>query len=307
MGSRGNLGAIYAGRFIAGLGVGQTPVVGPVYIAEITPANIRGLCTCLFTGFVYLGIVLAYFTNYGCQVNLGDTSAVRWLVPTSLHIIFSGLILILTLFQSESPRYLIMKDQHEEALKTMARLRHLPANHEYVVTEISAITAAHQKEAEATKDAGWLSTLKEAFLIPSNLYRVSLAITAQIMSQWSGAGSITLYAPDLFHLLGIADTNTNLLVTAVFGIIKLVAAVICALFLVDVIGRKRSLLLGITFQAVAMIYVAGFLTANPQLSAHKEENAGALPASQVGASKGAIAMIYISGFGWALGWNSSKF
>ncbi|KAH6617691.1 general substrate transporter [Chaetomium sp. MPI-SDFR-AT-0129] len=307
MGSKGNLSAIYAGRFIAGLGVGQTPVVGPVYIAEITPAAIRGLCTCLFTGFVYLGIVLAYFTNYGCQVNLGDTSAVRWLVPTSLHIIFSGLILILTLFQSESPRYLIMKDQHEKALKTMARLRHLPEDHEYVVTEISAITAAHQRETEATKDAGWLSTLKEAFLIPSNLYRASLAITAQIMSQWSGAGSITLYAPDLFHLLGIADTNTNLLVTAVFGIIKLVAAVICALFLVDVIGRKRSLLLGITFQAIAMIYVAGFLTANPQLSAHKEENAGALPASQLGASKGAIAMIYISGFGWALGWNSMQY
>lgn len=99
MASNGSLTAIYAGRFVAGLGVGQTPVVGPVYIAEITPASIRGLCTCLFTGFVYLSIVLAYFTNYACQVNMPGITAARWQVPTSLHLIFSALILILTLFQ----------------------------------------------------------------------------------------------------------------------------------------------------------------------------------------------------------------
>ena len=132
VGANGNLGAIYAGRFIAGLGVGQTPVVGPVYIAEIAPAPIRGLCTCIFTGFVYLGIVLAYFTNYGCQVNLGDTSHVRWLVPTSLHIMFAGIIIILTLFQYESPRYLIKKGKHDQAVATMARLRKLPEEHPYV-------------------------------------------------------------------------------------------------------------------------------------------------------------------------------
>ncbi|KAL2162337.1 hypothetical protein VTH06DRAFT_7250 [Thermothelomyces fergusii] len=307
MGSKGNLGAIYAGRFIAGLGVGQTPVVGPVYIAEITPASIRGLCTCLFTGFVYIGIVLAYFTNYGCQVNMGETTAVRWLVPTSLHIIFSGLILILTLFQTESPRYLIMKDNYEQALETMARLRGLPPHHEYVAGEIAAIADAHREETEAARQTGWLGTLREAFLDPGNLYRVSLTIGAQILSQWSGAGSITIYAPDLFHLLGIADTNTNLLVTAVFGLVKLAAAVICSLFLVDVIGRKRSLLLGIAFQAVSMTYVAGFLTAVPRLGRHQEERAADMTGSQLAASRGAVAMIYISGFGWALGWNSMQY
>jgi len=302
MASNGNLGAIYAGRFIAGLGVGQTPVVGPVYIAEITPASIRGLCTCLFTGFVYLGIVLAYFTNYGCQVNMGDNTAARWQVPTSLHIMFAGLVLLLTLAQSESPRYLIMKGHREQATQTMSRLRNLPQHHDYVVSEIERITAAHREETAAAANTGRLGILKEAFGNPSNLYRVSLAITAQILSQWSGAGSITLYAPDLFHLLGIPDTNTALLVTAVFGIVKLVAAVICALFLVDVVGRKRSLLLGITCQAVAMVYVAGFLTAVPQLGGHG--TAEKLSGPQLAASKGAVAMIYLSGFGWALGWNS---
>ncbi|GAB1316170.1 hypothetical protein MFIFM68171_06380 [Madurella fahalii] len=304
MASKGNLGAIYAGRFIAGLGVGQTPVVGPVYIAEIAPASIRGLCTCAFTGFVYLGIVLAFFTNYGCEVNMDDTTAARWLVPTSLHLMFAGLIFLLTFFQYESPRYLIMKGQDYKACETMSRLRNLPANHPYVADEIHRVAVTFFDEQEATRGSGWLGILKEAFTNSSNLYRVFLAVGAQIFSQWSGAGSITLYAPDLFSLLGIADTNTALLVTAVFGIVKLVAAIICALFLVDVIGRKRSLLLGITFQTVSMVYVASFLTAVPQLGSKEKYR---LSPSQLAASKGAVAMIYLSGFGWALGWNSMQY
>lgn len=123
-------------------------------------------------------------------------------------------------------------------------------------------------------------------------------------SQWSGAGSITLYAPDLFALLGVTGTNESLLVTAIFGIVKLVAAVTCALFLVDVIGRKRSLLAGITLQAIAMVYVASFLTAVPQLGVVDDYE---LAPSELGPSKGAIFMIYLSGFGWALGWNSMQY
>ncbi|KAI0551317.1 general substrate transporter [Xylaria curta] len=304
MGHGNSLGAVYAGRFVAGLGVGQTPVVGPVYIAEIAPASIRGLCTCIFTGCVYLGIVLAYFTNYGAQVNIGDTTPNRWLVPTSLHIIFAGLIFILTFLQSESPRYLIKKGKHEEALKTMSRIRQLPPDHEYVVSEITAIRAAHEEEMEATMGSSWTGVLKEMFLIPNNAYRLYLALSVQILSQWSGAGSITLYAPDLFAILGIKGTNESLLVSGVFGIVKLVAALGCALFLVDVIGRKRALLLGITLQAIAVIYIAGFLTAVPELGV---EDDYVLPSYEASASRGAIAMIYVSGFGWALGWNSMQY
>ncbi|RAL00849.1 putative MFS quinate transporter [Aspergillus ibericus CBS 121593] len=304
VGSNGSLGAVYAGRFVAGLGVGQTVVVGPVYLAEIAPASVRGLCTCVFTGFVYLGIVLAYFTNYGCQVNMGEHTHKRWEVPTSLHIMFAGLIFLLSFLQYESPRFLVKKGRPEEALMNLSRLRNLPEDHENVMQEFSGIQTAHQAEMEATLGAGWLGIIKEAFLVPSNLYRLYLAAMAQLLSQWSGAGSITLYAPDLFKLLGITGSNESLLVTAVFGLVKLAAAVICALFLVDVIGRKRALLLGITLQAISMIYVASFLTAVPEMGIDDDFQ---LPDSKRGSSRGAIAMIYISGVGWALGWNSMQY
>ncbi|KAL8298085.1 hypothetical protein RB597_006976 [Gaeumannomyces tritici] len=304
MAADGSFAMIYAGRFIAGLGVGMTPVVGPVYIAEIAPASVRGLCTCWFTGSVYIGIVLAYFTNYGCAINIGDSTHARWLVPTSLHLMFAGIIFVLSFFQLESPRFLIKMGKVEEATKTMAALRNMTVDSDYVVREIHAIRVSYEEELEATKGATWVGILKEMILIPSNLYRLYLTSMVQFLSQWSGAGSITLYAPDFFHLLGISGQNESLLITAVFGVVKLVAAVICALFLVDVIGRKRALLIGITLQAVSMIYVAGFLTGIPEMGVVKDYK---LDTHEVGPSKGAIAMIYVSGFGWALGWNSMQY
>lgn len=111
-------------------------------------------------------------------------------------------------------------------------------------------------------------------------------------------------APDFFELLGVTGTEQGLLVTAVFGLVKLAAALICALFLVDVIGRKRSLLIGISLQIVAMVYVASFLSAHPSLGMVEGYH---LPPASVPASRGAIAMIYLSGFGWALGWNSMQY
>lgn len=303
-GTQGSLGAVYAGRFIAGLGVGQTPVIGPIYLGEVAPACIRGLCTCFFTGAVYLGIVLAYFANYGAHVHMSDSDYNQWVVPTSVHIMFSGLIFILSFFQFESPRFLIKKGKREEATQVMAHLRHQPIDSDYIVREINEIQASYEHELEATRGVGWKGKIKELFLNKSNLYRLYMASAVQFLSQWSGAGSITLYAPDLFEILGITGSEEGLLVTAIFGLVKLFAAVSCALFLVDVIGRKRSLLIGITLQAVAMIYVAGFLTAIPELGVVE---GFVLPASQKAASRGAIAMIYVSGFGWALGWNSMQY
>lgn len=54
----GNLKMVYAGRFIAGVGIGQTTIVAPTYLAETAPRAVRGFCVCMFAGCVYLGIML---------------------------------------------------------------------------------------------------------------------------------------------------------------------------------------------------------------------------------------------------------
>jgi MFS family permease len=88
--SHGNVGQILAGRFIAGLGVGMTVVVGPTYIAEIAPKTIRGMLTNIFAGSVYLGATIAFFSNWRASVNIGDDSRYQWVSPQMAHIGFAG-------------------------------------------------------------------------------------------------------------------------------------------------------------------------------------------------------------------------
>lgn len=76
------------------------------------------------------------------------------------------------------------------------------------------------------------------------------------------------------------------------------------LFLVDVIGRKRALILGISLQAISMTYVARFLPAVPDMGV---ADGYKVPTDKIGASKGTVAMIYVLGIGWALGWNSMQY
>ncbi|KAI7204626.1 putative quinate permease, partial [Hortaea werneckii] len=119
MGNNGSMAAVYFGRFFAGIGIGETVVVGPVYLSEISPAPIRGLCTCAFTGAVYLGILIAYFANYGAELHLSGGIS-RWMVPTSVHLMFGVIILFASIFAWESPRHLMRKGKEQEAIHVMA-------------------------------------------------------------------------------------------------------------------------------------------------------------------------------------------
>ena len=299
----GRLGQVYAGRFIAGIGIGQTTVIAPVYISEIAPKSVRGLCTCVFSGSVYIGIMLAYFASWGSSLHIPKTEPTSWEVPTSIHLMFAGLIFVLSFFNYESPRYLIKAGKRDHAVANLARVRGLPAEHELVQGEIADIENQLHEEQEATMGQGAMGYIKEMFFMPNNAYRLYIGLGSQVLSQWSGAQSMTVYAPDFFALLGTKGQNEKLFATAIFGVVKFVAAIACALFLVDWIGRKRSLSIGIACQAISMAYVAAFLTAVPGIDTEGFE----FSKSQKAASTVALVMIYLSGFGWAMGWNSMQY
>jgi hypothetical protein len=272
MGNSGKMSLVYFGRFLAGIGIGETVVVGPVYLSEIAPAPIRGLCTCAFTGSVYLGILIAYFANYGTNINpaIADTPA-RWLLPTSVHLMFGVLILVASIWAIESPRFLVRVGKPEQALANLCKLRGMEPSDPYVAEEFAGIERSFQEEQEATAGMGWKGMVREIFCIKRNSYRLFLTNLAQLLACWSGGSSITVYAHDLFQIVGITGQNASLLGTAIFGVVKFIAAVCCALFLVA--------------------KIEGYVPT----------------ASESKASTGAIAMIYLSGVGWALGWNSGQY
>ena len=299
--SNGSIGMVYAGRFIAGVGIGQTTVVAPTYLAEVAPRSIRGLCVCMFSGSVYLGIMLGYFASWGSSIHISNTSQLQWVVPNLLHIYFAFIIAALSFFAIESPRWLVKVGKHEKASENLSKLRNLDADHWYVQSELVDINDQLNREREATMGTSWLGPIRELFTIKSNRYRIMLSLMSQILGQWSGANSITIYAPEYFAMMGTTGSNEKLFATAIFGVVKFVSALICALFLIDFIGRKRSLMSGITLQLIAMLYMALFLVIDSNVGDEDAPQTG----SQKRAAIGAIVAIYVSGFGWALGWNST--
>jgi hypothetical protein len=221
MANNGHMELVYFGRFLAGIGIGETVVVGPVYLSEIAPAPIRGLCTCAFTGSVYLGILIAYFANYGTNINpaIADTPA-RWLLPTSVHLMFGVLILLASLWAIESPRFLVKVGKPDQALANLCKLRGMEPTDPYVLDEFAGIELSFQEEQEATAGMGWKGMVREIFCIKRNSYRLFLTNLAQLLACWSGGSSITVYAHDLFQIVGITGTNASLLGTAIFGVVS---------------------------------------------------------------------------------------
>ncbi|KAF2642126.1 MFS quinate transporter-like protein [Massarina eburnea CBS 473.64] len=299
----GSIGMVYAGRFIAGIGIGQTTVVAPTYLAETAPRAIRGLCVCAFAGAVYLGIMLAYFASWGSSIHISSETDTQWLVPNSMHLMFAGLIFFLSFFSKESPRWLIRVGRHEEALTVLSQLRNLPPDHSYVTSEIIDINDQLNREREATMGTSWLGPVRELFSSKANLYRIQLSVMSQLLSQWSGANSITIYAPQYFAMMGTTGQREKLFATAIFGLVKFISSILCAFVLIDFIGRKRALSSGITIQLLSMLYMAIFLLIDNGIS---DKSIPQTP-SQRHAAMGAIVMIYFSGFGWALGWNSLQY
>ncbi|SMQ50168.1 unnamed protein product [Zymoseptoria tritici ST99CH_1A5] len=300
--TNGSLGMLYAGRFVAGMGIGQTTVVAPSYLAEISPKANRGFCVGMFSGSVYLGIMIAYFASYGANKGIDSGTQLQWVVPNLLHIVFATIICIFSFFAIESPRWLFKVGRRDQAIANLAKIRGLPEDHWYVAAEVLDINDQLEREREATKGTKWYGVLRELVSSPANRYRLMLSLFSQLLGQWSGANSITIYAPEYFEMVGVTGTSTKLFSTAIFGVVKFISALLCAFYLIDRIGRKRSLMTGISLQLFAMFYMALFLVIDTGVDDPEGQTKSEKQAATV-----AIVMIYLSGFGWALGWNSIQY
>lgn len=299
-----DVGQLYAGRFIEGLAIGQTTTIGPTYLAEVAPKQIRGLCGCIFAGAVYLGIMLAYFAHYGTALHMEASQRMQWVVPTSLKIIFAGSILIMSfVFTWESPRWYLKAGKPEKAIHSLSKLRNLPPDHPYIVGEISDINEQLSVELAAVSGNSAIGVIKEFIMKKANRYRFFLVVAAaQVLGQWSGANAVTIYAPELFAVIGVTGVE-KMKMTAILGLVKFCSAYLCAFFIIDFLGRKKALYMGITLQMVCLLYFAIFLTIVPGASDEEYVMTG----SQARASKGALAALFLSGCGWTMGFNSIQY
>ncbi|KAI9040309.1 quinate permease [Aspergillus affinis] len=296
------IGQLYAGRLIMGMGIGQFEVLAPVYLGEVAPREMRGIMIGLFGMSEYLGIMIGYFSIWGASIHIPDWSSKQWIIPHSVQIMWAGLLLIFSIFCEESPRYMCKKGRQDNAAKTLGSLWNLSAFDPAVQDEINSAQRQLEEEYGHSSARSFLGTAKSLFTTKENLKRIAFIFTLQCLIQWSGPTSITTYAPRLFALFGIKGQSQKLFTTAIFGAVKFASALGSALFMIDFLGRRRTLYIGLTMQLVAFVYCAIFLTIYSSFSEASQDASAAQHAAI-----GAIVMIYLIGVAWALGWNSIQY
>lgn len=213
-------------RLIGGLGIGGSSVLGPMYIAEIAPARLRGRLVGFFQFNVVFGILLAYFSNY-C-ITLAHTGTWEWRLELGVAAIPAVLFFLMLFSIPRSPRWLVKKGRLDEARSVLQQTGE--ANPEQDLREI-----VESIEQERRETAERLFSRKHALPI-------FLAVSIGMFNQLSGINAILYYLNDIFAHAGFSKVSGNIQAVAV-GATNLLFTMI-AMSVIDRLGRKTLLLVG---------------------------------------------------------------
>jgi SP family arabinose:H+ symporter-like MFS transporter len=240
-----NWDALVFFRFIGGLGIGGSSVLGPMYIAEIAPASWRGRLVGVFQFNVVSGILLAYFSNYLVGLQHFSVDA-EWRWKLGVAAIPAALFLALLFTIPRSPRWLAKKQRLDEAREVL-RLSG-DKNYEENLREIVAsIDAEHGLADEPLFSA--------KYRLP-----IFLAVTIGFFNQLSGINAILYYLNDIFASAGFSKVSGDLQAVAV-GFTNLIFTMI-AMSVIDKVGRKKLLLIGAVGTAACLGGVAAIFSMN---------------------------------------------
>ena len=233
-------------RFIGGMGVGMASVVSPMYIAEISPAKIRGRLVALNQLAIVVGILLSYLSNW----LLVDTGINNWRYMLVAEILPAITFLVGLFFIPESPRWLTKEGLEKEALDVLNVVAGA-ANSDYELQEV--------KKSLAEKS----TSLKE--LLHPSLRRVLIVgILFSLFAHITGIDTIIYYGPIIFLESGF-KTDSALLASVMIGITNLIFTFV-GMAMVDKAGRKFLLLVGLAGMGISMMLV-GFCMQSDMISA----------------------------------------
>ncbi|HXP16366.1 MAG TPA: sugar porter family MFS transporter [Terriglobales bacterium] len=233
-----NWTALVAFRFIGGLGVGGSSVLGPMYIAEVAPAKLRGRLVGVFQFNVVFGILLAYFSNY--VIGLQHFGAAEWRWELGVTAIPAALFFVMLFTIPRSPRWLVKKGWVDEA-RAVLRVTG-DEDYEHDLQEIVASINVEQGQAAQ-------QLFSRKYALP-----IFLAVSIGMFNQLSGINAILYYLNDIFSFAGFSKVSGNLQAVAV-GATNLLFTMI-AMSVIDRLGRKTLLLVGSVGTAVCLGGVA---------------------------------------------------
>ncbi|HKA28447.1 MAG TPA: sugar porter family MFS transporter [Candidatus Binatia bacterium] len=220
-----SVSTLIAGRFLVGCGIGLTSVGGPMYIAEASPARIRGTFVSLFQLAVTVGILLAYIA----AALLAPSAAWRWMLGLAA---IPGLLLAVGMFfMPESPRWLVKQGRRVDARAVLTQIDP-HGNPDAALAQLEHDLAA---EGQGT----WADLLRRT-LRPALIVGIGLAVFQQV----TGINAVIYYAPQIFQAAGFTSDLTSLAATTGIGTINVLATFI-AIWLVDRAGRRPLLIAGV--------------------------------------------------------------
>ena len=268
-----NWDSLVAFRFIGGLGIGGSSVLGPMYIAEIAPAKWRGRLVGLFQFNVVFGILLAYFSNY--VISLMRLGAAEWRWDFGVAALPAALFFGLLFSIPRSPRWLVKVGRVGEARAVLEEM-----GDQGVEQELEEIVESIQTEQKQTG---------ERLFSRKHRLPIFLAVTIGMFNQLAGINAILYYLPDIFMHAGFSKVSGNLQAVAV-GATNLIFTMV-AMSVIDRVGRKILLLIGAAGTAACLAGVAAiFFT-----SRHENWLLGLLIAyvAFFGFSQGAVIWVYL--------------
>jgi SP family arabinose:H+ symporter-like MFS transporter len=240
-------------RMIGGFGVGASLILAPMYIAEISPANIRGRMVSFNQLNIVIGISVAFFSNY-LILNFGKNPGEwaeflmlkehnwRWMLGVEF---IPAILYFFALFTvPRSTRWLIMKDRLVEAKEVLTRI----SPDKNIDDQIKTIKESLHTENEKEK-----TPFKELFK-PTMKKVLGIGIVVAILQQITGINSVFFYAPMIFEQTGIG-TDASFSQAILIGIINLIFTII-AIGLIDKIGRRPLLIFGVGAIAVFMFVLS---------------------------------------------------
>jgi sugar porter (SP) family MFS transporter len=232
-----NLSVFVACRFIAGIAIGASSVLAPVYLSEIAPANRRGALVGLFQLNIVIGILLAYGSNFLVAQFIGGADVWRWKLAVSAIPAVIFFVLLFTI--PNSPRWLVAKARLVEADLSLRRLG--CPDPRAVLGELANTREPH---GEVHQRLSWAQHRRP----------IVLAVGLACFNQLSGINAVLYYLGDIFAGADFDTWSADLQSVAV-GATNLIATVL-GIALLDRVGRRTLILVGSIGTALALAGVA---------------------------------------------------
>lgn len=231
-------------RFIGGFGIGISLLVAPLFIAEFSPSERRGFLVSFNQLNIGIGYMLAYILNTLVLKVIPDPE-ITWRYMLGIGFIFPAIYIILLFFVPESPRWLIARKRDEEAKKIMKKVGG-DAYVEKEYAEIKSVLEADSKKEKPSFGVLW----RELFTKRLRLVLL-IAFSVAFFQMASGINAVFFFGPKIFRIAGFGAMNA-FIQSNLIGIVMVIMTVV-SMALIDRLGRKPLLLIGVVIMAVAML------------------------------------------------------